>query len=61
MVDCENVVCIRIVRLGVLVIMVYRPPSYWSKDDNHISQFISSFSVDREVILIVDFNLPSIK
>ena len=56
MVDCENVVCIRIVRLGVSVIMVYRPPS----DDNHISQFILSFSVDREVILIVDINLPSI-
>ena len=27
MVDCQNFVCIRSVRLGVLVTMVYRPPS----------------------------------
>ena len=40
--------------------MVYRPPSNSSEDDNQLSQFILYFSVDREVILIGDFNWPSI-
>ena len=40
--------------------MVYRPLSNSSGDNNHLSQFIWNFSVDREVILIGDFNLPSI-
>ena len=60
MIDCQNVVCIRLVQLGVLVIMVYHPPSNSSEDNNHLSQYILHFSVDREVIFIVDFNLPSI-
>ena len=57
MVDCQNIVCIR---LGVFVVMVHRPPSNSSVDNNHLSQFILKFSVDREVTLIEDFNLPSI-
>ena len=58
MVDCQNVVCIMLARVGVSVIMVYRPPSNSSEDNNHLSQFILNFSVDRDVILIGDFNLP---
>ena len=34
--------------------MVYRPPLNSSED---VSQFIFNFSVDREIILIGDFNL----
>ena len=57
---CQNVVCIRLVRLCVFVIRVSRTPSNSSKDNNHLSQFILNFSVDREIVLIGDFNLPSI-
>ena len=39
--------------------MVYRSPSNPSEDNNHLSHFILNFSVDREVILIGDLNLPS--
>ena len=48
------------VRLGVFVIMVYRPPSYSSEENNHLSQLFSNFSVEWELILIGGFNLPSI-
>ena len=60
MVDCRNVVCIRLVKLGVFVLILYRSPSNSSEYNNHLSQFTFNFSVDREVILIGDFNLPSI-
>ena len=56
-VDCQNVVCIR---LGVFAIMVYRPPSNSSEDNNHLTQFTLNFSVDRKVTLIGYFHLPSI-
>ena len=59
MVNCPNVVCIRLVRLSIFVIMVYRPPSNSSEDNYHLSQFILKFFVDREVIINGDFNLPS--
>ena len=50
-------VCIMLVEIGVFVVMVYRPPSNSSEDNNYPSQSILNFSVDREVILIGDFNL----
>ena len=40
MIDCQNIVCIRTVRLGVFVIIVYRPPSNSSEHNNHLFQFI---------------------
>ena len=55
MVDCQNYVCIR---LGFFLIIVYRPPSNKSENNNHLSQFILIFSIDRDVIGY--FNLPSI-
>ena len=60
MADCQNIDCIKLVRLGIIVIMVYRPTSNSSENNNHLSQFILNFSVDREIILIRDFILPSI-
>ena len=57
-VDCQNV-CIMLVRLGVFVIY-NRPLANSSEDNNHLSQFILNVSVEWEVILIGDFNLPSI-
>ena len=50
---------IRLVRLDIFVIIVYRPSSNSSEDNNNLFQFILHFSVDREVILISDFNLLS--
>ena len=40
--------------------MVYRHSSNSSEDNNHLSQFILHFSVDREVIFIGEINLLSI-
>ena len=47
MVDCQNVVCVRLVKLGDFVIMVYRPSLNSSDDNNHLSQVILNISVDR--------------
>ena len=34
MVDCQNTVCIMLVKLGISAITVYRPPSNSSGDNN---------------------------
>ena len=48
------------IRLSLIVIMVYRPTSNSSDDNNHPSRFILKFFVDREMILIENFTMPLI-
>ena len=39
---------------------VYRPPSISSADNTNLLNFIEQFCSEREVVLLGDFNLPSI-
>ena len=45
---------------GVTVLVVYRPPSYSLLDNIALLTFLQTFCIDRELILVGDFNLPNI-
>ena len=42
------------------IVVVYRPPSYSLHDNNILIDFLSDFCINREVIVMGDFNLPFI-
>ena len=59
-VSFPNVVSFRIAALDVYVYAVYRPPSNSSEQNALLISFILNKCVDKEVILIGDFNLPTL-
>ena len=44
----------------VFVVIVYRAPSNSSDDNTSIANFVANFGIGKEVIILGDFNLPSI-
>ena len=56
----SNVVVVFLSDLGIFVASVYRPPSYDANENNNLVEFLRNFSVGREVVIMGDFNLPSI-
>lgn len=44
----------------IFIVVVYRPPSYSLQDNNTIIDFLTDFCTNREVIVMGDFNLPTI-
>ena len=55
-----NVVAVHLIDCGLFVVSVYRPPSF-GEDENYILiDFISMFCFGRSVVILGDFNLPSI-
>ena len=55
-----NVTAVFLTNLDIYVIVVYRPSSNTDLQDEHFLSFISDFCIEREVILLRDFNLPSL-
>ena len=61
-VDLPNLVIVFVVQWSLYVVAMYRPPSYSSEDNARLLSFLSMFcSPEKEVLLLGDFNLPSIK
>ena len=60
-VDIPNLLSIHLVSWDVHVVAVYRPPSYSVSENEVLLNFISDFCSTRTVLLLGDFNLPSIK
>ena len=58
-VDLLNVVAVLLLNSDVYVLTVYRPSSSLIQDENLVS-FISDFCVGREVLILGDFDLPSL-
>ena len=58
---CENLVAVHLVELDVYIIAVYRPPSFTSGQNNCLLDFLRNFVFSREVILVGDFNLGSLR
>ena len=59
-VACPNCAAIHLSDLNVYVIVVYRPPSSSPGDDHCLHEFLNSFCLEKEVIILGDFNLPSL-
>ena len=57
---CPNCVAIHLTELNVYVIAIYRPPSSTAEDNHLLQAFLSSFCTDRDVVIVRDFNLPSL-
>lgn len=46
---------------NLYTMVVYRPPSISGEEDHALRNFIYHFSLGKELILLGDFNLPSIR
>ena len=55
-----NTLSVHLTAYNVYCLLVYRPPSYSTVSNNSVLSLINDFCSDREVILLGDFNLPSI-
>ena len=55
-----NTLTLRLVLYNVFILIVYRPPSSTSTDNKRLAGFVTDFCSDKEVVVVGDFNLPSI-
>ena len=58
--DHPNTVGVFLPDFGITVLVVYRPPSYSLFENLSLISYLYSFCIDRELILVGDFNLPAI-
>ena len=59
-VDVPNVALLYLLDYGLYIIMLYRPPSYTDIDNRVLIEFLMEFCNNKEVLIMGDFNLPSL-
>ena len=60
-VDIPNVVVVYLLHLNLYVLSIYRPPSYSENENAVLLDFLYNFCTGKELIIMGDFNLPTIK
>ena len=55
-----NTLSFRLAAYNVYILVIYRPPSSTPSENHELAEFIASFCLGKEVILMGDFNLPNI-
>ena len=60
-VEVPNVLVLRLVDFGIYVVSVFRPPSNSVEENERLLSFIFDFSLGKTVLLLGDFNLPTLK
>ena len=55
-----NILTFRLTTFNVYVVVVYRPPSNMSLANNQFASFIGEFCLNKEAVVLGDFNLPNI-
>ena len=55
-----NTLSLHLPAFDVYCLLVYRPPSNPPDVNDSVLRLITEFSIDKEIILLGDFNLPSI-
>ena len=60
-VQVPNTVAVYLPDFDLYVASIYRPPSNSTVDDNALVDFLLDFCLGREVLLMGDFNLPTIQ
>ena len=58
--NCPNVHVVLLSNLNLYCVVVYRPPSNSDVENTTLVNFLATFSVGREVIVLGDFNLPAV-
>ena len=60
-VDCLlNVLTVYLIDFDVYLVSVYRPPSYSDTENSNLINYLLNFCCDKEVVVLGDFNLPSL-
>ena len=59
-VPIKNCVVTHLVDLNLYIVAVYRPPSYSDQENSALVQYLLQVCCDKEVLLVGDFNLPSL-
>ena len=59
-VSLPNLSVLHLIDFDIYVVSVYRPPSYENSENQALIVFISQFVVGKEVLIMGDFNLPSL-
>ena len=57
---CTNVITVYLSEFNVFVILVYRPPSSSLEETESLFDYLLTFCEDKEVLLLGDFNLPTL-
>ena len=52
---------VKLLSYALYIIIVYRPPSYTVEDNCILQSFLDNFCPGREVVILGDFNLPSLR
>ena len=60
-VPLPNLLSVFIREWDIHVMVCYRPPSYSESENNVLYEFIEEFTSSRQVLLMGDFNLPTLK
>ena len=60
-VEIRNLAVVYVDVWQLYVVVVYRPPSYSSEENESLLQFLADFCACRRVIMLGDFNLPTLK
>ena len=60
LVDLPNVAVMHLVNFKVFVVSVHRPPCSSNAENATLQDFLKTFSVGRELLVLGDFNLHSI-
>lgn len=55
-----NICTVFLTDYKIFIVVAYRPPSYSLQDNNTLIEFLTDFCTNREVIVMGDFNLPTI-
>ena len=58
--SCRNVLSFRLTKFNTYIFVVYRPPSYSIADNDALSAFLLHSCIDKEAVVMGDFNLPSL-
>ena len=56
-----NVSIVYLNKFELFVISIYRPPSYSEEENNSLKAFLLDFCTSKNVIMMGDFNLPSLR
>ena len=51
----------KLIEQDIYIVMTYRPPSYNTEDNESLTNFLQEFCNSKEVLLLGDFNLPSLQ
>ena len=58
--NCSNVCVAHLIDFNLYIIVIYRPPSNLGLDNSDLINFLLSFCIGKEVLILGDFNLPAI-